>query len=149
MGFALLRLHAQVPRAASRAGRVGSGLGALSIALLAAGAALWWPVLLIWPDLGPVAGAPVGLGMLSLLGAWLLVGLWSAQQRSSPAWARPLPFALLALFALLLTVTGALSPWPLVAAIFVPFALGWLLMGYRIWRLAAPTARHHAPEAFI
>jgi hypothetical protein len=149
LGFALLRLHAQVPSTASRMARIGAALGALSMVLLAIGSALWWPVLFIRPDLGPVAGAPVALGMLSLFGAWLLLGLWSAQQRSLPTWARPLPLALLGLFSLLLFVTGMLSPWPLVAAVFVPFAFGWLLMAYRIWRLAELTGPSQARGSLI
>jgi hypothetical protein len=148
-GLALLRLHAQVPSTPSRIRRAGAALSTLSVGLLVIGSALWWPVLFIRPDLGPLAGAPVGLGVLSLFGAWLLLGLWSSQQRSFPTWARPLPLALLGLFALLLFVTGVLSPWPLVAAVFVPFAFGWLLMAYGIWRVAAVPAPSQAPGVLI
>jgi hypothetical protein len=146
--FALLRLHAQPPSAASRATRLGTLLGLASLALLTIGAALWWPVLFIWPDLGPLAGAPVGLGALSLFGAWVLLGLEAAQKQSLPRWLRPLPLALLGLFSLLLVVTGITSPWPLVAAVFVPFVTGWILFAYGIWTLATLTSRP-APDALV
>jgi hypothetical protein len=147
--FTLLWLHEKPPRGASRASRLGALLGLLSIGLLAVGAALWWPILFIWPDLGPLAGAPLGLGMLSLFGAWVLFGLVAAQKQSLPGWMRPLPFALLGLFALLLFVTAMASPWPLLAAVFAPFAAGWILFGYGIWTSAALTSRPLAHDALV
>ena len=147
--FALLRLHAQPPSGASRATRLGVLLGLVSLALLTIGCALWWPILFVRPDLGPLAGAPVGIGMLSLLGAWVLLGLEAAQKQSLPSWLRPLPLALLGLFALLLIVTGMASPGPLVAAVFAPFATGWILFAYGIWSLATPTSRPHASDALV
>jgi hypothetical protein len=147
--FALLRLHAQPPSGASRATRLGVLLGLVSLALLTIGCALWWPILFVWPDLGPFAGAPVGIGTLSLFGAWVLLGLEAAQKQSLPSWLRPLPLALLGLFSLLLFVTGMASPGPLVAAVFAPFATGWLLFAYGIWSLATLTSRPHAPDALV
>jgi hypothetical protein len=145
--LALLRLHAQAPSGASRAARLGALLGLLSLPLLTIGSALWWPILFIWPDFGPLAGAPVGIGTLSLFGAWVLLGLEAAQKRSLPTWLRPLPLALLGLFSLLLFVTAMTSPLPLVAAVFAPFMVGWLLLAYGIWSLATLTSRPPAPEA--
>jgi hypothetical protein len=147
--LALLRLHAQAPKGASRIGRVGTLLGASSLVLLAIGTVLWWPVLFFWPDLGPLAGAPVGLGALSLFGAWVLLGLEAARKQSLPSWLRPIPLALLGLFSLLLFVTAMTSPGPLVAAVFVPFATGWILFAYGIWSLATLTSRPHAPDALV
>src|SRR5687767_12725081 len=115
--LALLRLHAQAPSGASRAARLGGLLGVLSLPLLTIGMALWWPVLFVWPDSGPIAGAAVGIGMLSLLGAWVLLGLEAAQARSLPSWLRPLPLLLLGFFSLLLILTAMTSPFPLVAAV--------------------------------
>jgi hypothetical protein len=139
--LALLRLHAQIPGRAAGAARLGAVLGLLSVPLLMVGSALWWPVLFIWPGLGPLAGAPVGLGTLSLLGAWALLGLEAAQEQTWPGWLRPLPLALLGLFSLLLLVTGMTSPWPIVAAVFAPFATGWILFAYGISSLATLTRR--------
>jgi hypothetical protein len=147
--FALLRLHAQPPNVASRVARLGVLLGFLALVLLAIGTALWWPVLFVWPDLGPLAGAPVGLGALSLFGAWVLLGLEAAQKQSLPSWLRPIPLALLGLFSLLLFVTAMTSPGPLVAAVFVPFATGWILFAYGIWSLATLTSRPHASDALV
>jgi hypothetical protein len=147
--FALLRLHAQPPSGASGATRLGVLLGLVALALLTIGCALWWPILFVWPDLGPLAGAPVGIGMLSLFGAWVLLGLEAAQKQSLPSWLRPLPLALLGLFSLLLFVTGMASPGPLVAAIFAPFATGWILFAYGIRNLATLTSRPHTPDALM
>jgi hypothetical protein len=147
LALALLRLHAQPPRGASRATRLGALLALLSMALLAFGSALWWPILFVLPDLGPLAGAPVGLGMLSLFGAWALLGLEAAQKRSLPSWLRPLPLLLLGLLFLLLVVTGIASPWPVVAAAFAPFATGWILFAYGLWNLTTLTSRPHVPDA--
>ena len=134
--FALLRLHAQAPRDAGRLARLGTVLGFLSMALLAIGSALWWPVLFVWPDLGPLAGAAVGLGTLSLFGSWALLGWRAARQRSLPSWVRPLPLALLLLFFLLLVLTGTTAPWTLVGFVFSAFAVGWSLVAYAIWSRA-------------
>jgi len=147
--FALLQLHAQPPSGASRAARLGALLGLISLALLTIGSALWWPILFVWPDLGPLAGAPVGIGTLSLFGAWVLLGLEAAQKQSLPNWLRPLPLALLGLFSLLLLVTAMTSPAPLVAAVFAPFATGWILFAYGIWSLATLTSRPHTPDALV
>lgn len=147
--FALLRLHAQQPRRADLATRFGALLLLIAVALLAIGSALWWPILFVWPDLGPLAGAAVGMGMLSLFGAWVLLGLEAAQKQSLPTWLRPLPLALLGLFALLLFVTAMTSPGPVVAAVFAPFATGWILFAYGIWSLASLTGRPHAPDAIL
>lgn len=146
---ALLRLHAQVPSDASRAARLGTLLGSISLALLSIGLALWWPVLFVWPGLGPLAGAPVGLGTLSLFGSWALLGARVAQERSLPSWVRPLPLALFALFFLLLFMTGTTSPWPLAAPVFAAFALGWFVVAYGIWHLATIAIRSRSPEALI
>jgi hypothetical protein len=132
-GVALLQLNAQIPIEASRAARIGTRLCSLSLALLALGLVLWWPVLFLWTDLGPLAGAPVGLGTLSLLGAWVLIGSRVARERSLPNWVRPLPLALFALFFPLLVITGTTSPWPLAAPVFAAFALGWFVIAYAIW----------------
>lgn len=145
--FALLRLHAQPPTGTGRATRLGALLGLVSVALLTIGSALWWPVLFVWPDLGPLAGAPVGVGTLSLFGAWVLLGLEAARKRSLPIWLRPLPLALLGLFCLLLLVTAVTSPWPLVAAVFAPFVTGWILLAYGMWSLSTFTSQPHAPDA--
>ncbi|HET8568305.1 MAG TPA: hypothetical protein VFM93_04895 [Candidatus Limnocylindria bacterium] len=145
--FALLRLHAQPPIGASHATRVGALLGLLSLVLLTLGSALWWPILFVWPELGPLAGAPVGVGTLSLFGAWALLGSEAAQKRSLPSWLRPLPLALLGLFSLLLFVTALTAPWPLVAAVFATFATGWILLACGIWGLATATSRRRAPDA--
>lgn len=142
--LALLRLHAQPPRGTSRATRLGALLGLVAVALLAIGSALWWPILFVWPDLGPLAGAPVGVGTLSLFGAWVLLGLEALQKQSLPIWLRPLPLALLGLFCLLLFVVAMTSPWPLVAAVFAPFVTGWILLAYGIWSLTTLTSRPHA-----
>jgi hypothetical protein len=131
--IALLCLRAQARGAFSRVDRAGTLLGYLSVVLLAIGSALWWPILLIWPELGPVAGAPVGLGALSFFGAWSVLGLRALGLLVVPAWARPLPLALFALFLLLLYVTGTGSPSPVVVAVFVPFALGWALLARVMW----------------
>jgi hypothetical protein len=147
--FALLRLHAQPPSGAGRATRLGALLGLVSLALLTTGSVLWWPVLFVWPDFGPLAGAPVGMGTLSLFGAWVLLGLEAAQKQSSPRWLRPLPLALLGLFLLLLIVTAMTSPWPLVAAVLAPFVTGWLLLAYGIWSLATLASRPHVPDALV
>jgi hypothetical protein len=147
--FALLRLHAQPPSGTSRATRLGALLGLISLGLLAIGAILWWPILFIRPDLGPLAGAPVGIGTLSLFGAWVLLGLEAARKQSLPNWLRPLPIALLGLFAVLLVVTGMTSPWPLVAAVFAPFAAGWMLLAYGIWSCAALTSRRIARDVRV
>lgn len=106
------------------------------------------PSFFIWPDFGPLAGAPVGLGTLSLFGAWVL-GLRAAQKQSLPSWLRPLPLALLGLSCLLLFVTAMTSPWPLVAAVFAPFVTGWILLAYGIWSLATFTSLPHAPDALV
>jgi hypothetical protein len=130
MAIALLGLRAQAPSAGSRPERAGVLLGYVAVALLSIGSALWWPILLVWPDLGPVAGAPVGLGALSFFGAWLLLGLGASRQDSLPSFARPVPFALFALWLLLLYLTSSVSPWPLVVAVFAPFLGGWALLAY-------------------
>jgi len=147
--LALLRLHAQVPSGPSRAGRLGVLLGSFSMLLLTIGIALWWPILFVWRDFGPLAGAPVGLGTLSLFGAWALLGLRAVQEQSLPTWVRPLPLALFGLFLLLLLVTAMTSPWPLVAAVFAPFALGWILLAYGIWSLATLRTRSHMLDALM
>ena len=143
--LALLRLHAQTRGRASGAARLGALLGLFSVPMLMVGSAMWWPVLFVWPDLGPLAGAPVGIGTLSVFGAWVLLGLEAARKQSLPTWLRPLPLALLALFSLLLFVTGMTSPWPIVAAIFIPFALGWILFAYGVWNLATSPRRQASP----
>jgi len=130
MAIALLGLRAQAPIADSRAERAGVVLGYVAVALLSIGSALWWPILLVWPDLGPVAGAPVGLGALSFFGSWLLLGLGTLRHHLLPRFARPLPLALFALWLLLLYLSGTLSAWPLVVAVFAPFFGGWALLAY-------------------
>ena len=147
--FALLRLHAQPPVGKGRATRLGALLGVGSLALLAIGSALWWPILFVWPDLGPLAGAPIGIGTLSLFGAWVLLGLDAAQKPSLPNWLRPLPLALLGLFCLLLLVTAMTSPWPLVAAVFAPFVTGWILLAYGIRSLATLTSPPPRADALM
>ena len=131
--IALLCLRAQAPSPGSRLVRGGTLLGYAAVVLLAVGSALWWPILLVWPDLGPIAGAPVGLGGLSFFGAWSLLGLSALRQHALPSWARALPLALFALFLLILYVSGTASSWPLVAATFAPFALGWAFLAYVMW----------------
>jgi hypothetical protein len=98
---ALLRIRARAGGNSGRAARVGGWLGYFSIGLLMIGALLWWPILFVWPEYGPLAGAPVGLGLLSLMAMWLLVGLRAARNRVFPGWARPLPLSLLAVFCLI------------------------------------------------
>ena len=148
-GLALLRLHAQAPNGASRIGRAGTVLGASSLVLLAIGAVLWWPVLFVWPDLGPLAGAPVGLGMLCLFGAWVFLGQRAAQEQSLPSWVRALPLALFVLLVSLLVVLSTASPWPLAAPIFAAFAAGWILVAYRIWRPGALTTLRLTRDALM
>lgn len=133
MSIALLRLRAEAPTPRSRLERGGILLGYVAVVLLALGSALWWPILLVWPDLGPVAGAPVGLGALSFFGSWSLLGLSALRQDALPGWTRPLPLALFAVFLLILYVTGTASPWALVLAVFAPFALGWALLAHVLW----------------
>ena len=143
--LALLRLHAQAPSRASRAARLGGLLGLLSLPLLTIGSALWWPILFVWPESGPIAGAAVGIGALSLIGAWVLLGLETARERSFATWLRPLPLVLLGLFSLLL-LTAMTSPFALVAAVFAPLFVGWIFLAYGIWSLAILTSRQ-APVA--
>ena len=137
--IALLRLRAQAPSPGSRLERGGVLLGYVAVVLLAVGSALWWPILLVWPDLGPVAGAPVGLGALCFFGAWSLLGLSALRQHALPSWARPFPLALLALLLLLLYVSGTTSPWPILVATFAPFAMGWAFLAYVMW--SAPSKK--------
>ncbi|HEV8655303.1 MAG TPA: hypothetical protein VGR85_07330 [Candidatus Limnocylindria bacterium] len=144
--FALLRLHAQPPSGAGRASRLGALLGLVSVALLAIGSVMWWPILFVWPHLGPLAGASVGIGSLSLFGAWVLLGLEAAQKRSLPNWLRPLPLALLGLFCLLLFAAAMTSPWPLLAAVFVPFVTAWILFAYGLWNLATLPRKPQVPD---
>lgn len=87
--LALLRLHAQAPSGASRPARLGALLGVVSLPLLTIGSALWWPILFVWPDFGSLSGAAVGVGTLSLFGAWMLLGLEAARERTLPTWLRP------------------------------------------------------------
>jgi hypothetical protein len=133
MVIALLCLRAQAASPGGRLERVGALLGYGAVALLSVGSVLWWPILLVWPDLGPVAGAPVGLGALGFFGAWSLLGLSALRQQARPGWARSLPILLFAVFLLLLYVMGTASPWALVVAVFAPFALGWALLAHVIW----------------
>ncbi|MEK6208473.1 MAG: hypothetical protein AABM32_12635 [Chloroflexota bacterium] len=128
--IALLRLRAEGLNGDSRTARLSTWLGRLAVGLLLIGSALWWPILFYWPDFGPVAGAPVALGLLTFLGTWFLVGLGPVRERDLFGWARPLPLGLFALFFLLLYVTGTGSSWPVVAAVLGVFSLGWLLLAY-------------------
>jgi hypothetical protein len=132
--LALLRFRARVVDDEDRIARVGTLLGYLAIGLLAIGTVLWWPILFVWPDYGPLAGAPVGLGVLSLLAMWLLVGLRAARDRAFPDWARPLPLSLLGVFCLIFYVTGTASAWPVVVGVVGVFNLGWVLMAYVSFR---------------
>jgi hypothetical protein len=131
---ALLRTGADAVGDQSRMARVGRWLGYLTIGLLALGATLWWPILFIWPEYGPLAGAPVALGLLSLVGMWLLAGLRAARNTAVPGWARALPLSLLAVVFLIFYMTGSASASPLVVVVLIIFALGWLLLAYAIVR---------------
>lgn len=135
--IALLRLNAQ-GSTGDRAMRLGTLLGYVSVGALVVGSALWWPVLFLWPDFGPVAGAAVALGTLSLFATWLLVGLRALRQHALSSWARRFPIALLAVFFVLLVVSGSGSAWPLVAGVCISFAVGWVLLAYAIWHLFTP-----------
>lgn len=128
--IALLRLQAQRLRAGVRTATLTTWLGRIAVGFLLIGSALWWPILFLWPDLGPAAGALVALGSLSFLATWLLVGLHAARDNRLPTSARSLPLGLFALFFVLLYVTGTVSPWPVVAAVLALLAVGWLLLAY-------------------
>lgn len=128
--IALLWLHAERHSAGGRTASLTTWLGRIALGFLLIGSALWWPILFLWPDFGPVAGGPVALGTLSLLGTWSLVGLGAVRENRLSTLARSLPLGLFALFFLLLYVTGTGSPWPLVAAVLGLFSLGWLLLAY-------------------
>lgn len=142
---ALLCLRGLAPKRGSRSESAGVLLGYLAVALLSVGSALWWPILLVWPDLGPVAGAPVGLGALGFFGAWSLLGLSAWRQPALTRVARVLPLTLLALFLVLLYVSGSASPWPVVFAAFAPFALGWAVLAYAMLSTSSEvTAQHSA-----
>ena len=133
--IALLRFLAHAVNEEGSTARAGRWLGYLAIALLAIGTMLWWPVLFVWPEYGPVAGAPVALGVLSLFGMWLVVGLRAARDSRIPGSARLLPLTLLGLVFLVFYVTGSGSASPIVAATLTVFAFGWVLLAYVISRL--------------
>lgn len=129
---ALLGLRARTLSGARRLERVGTALGLLAVALLLVGSALWWPIILlrVGDRFGLVAGAPVALGMLALFGSWILLGLHELREDGLPSWARPIPLALLGLALILFYLLSTRSPWTLIAAVFAPFALGWIALAY-------------------
>lgn len=132
---ALLGLRVRTPSEARRLERVGTALVLLAAALLLVGSALWWPIILlrVGDRFGPVAGAPVALGTLALFGAWILLGVHEFREEGFPSSARPIPLALLVVALILFYLLGTRSPWPLIAAVFAPFALGWIALAYLMY----------------
>jgi hypothetical protein len=131
---ALLRMRDNALEDHDRVGRFGMWLGYLAIGFLALGTMLWWPVLFVWPEYGPLAGAPVALGAFSLFGMWLLVGLRAARDSKIHRLARLLPLALLGVLCMVFYVTGSASAWPILVVVLTIFALSWVLMAYVIFR---------------
>lgn len=64
------------PRLGSRVGHIGAALAYAAMALFVVGSLLWWPLILLRlsTQYGPLAGAPLALGTLCLIGAVILRG---------------------------------------------------------------------------